>query len=199
MKPSEVCRNFLVEAAQKGSKGLDVGCGDGSLILAIHAQGASCVGVEIDPDIVRKLSTQGLNVQLAFAERLPFADESFDFIVASVVLPYTEPRQALFEFARVLKPGATLRLTTHSIEYGVGYLLSERGILRKIYGFRMLINTWFYRVTAKRLPGFLGDTLCFSNEMLINYSQQAGFKEIGVERCGQSGLGRRFTCFKASR
>ena len=60
MKPHEFCRKFLVEAAKPGAHGLDIGCGDGSLIKDIQLAGAHCVGVEIDSKMVTALINQGL-------------------------------------------------------------------------------------------------------------------------------------------
>ena len=199
MKPNEFCRKFLVEAAGPSAHGLDIGCGDGSLIKDIQLTGADCVGVEIDSKMVAALVNQGLNVQVAFAESLPFENASMDFVVSSVVLPYTDPKATFIECARILKTGANLRLTTHSIHYGLGYLLVEKSFWRRVYGLRMLVNTFWFQILGIKLPGFLGDTLCFSEAMLVSYARQSGFENIVLTRAGDSELGRRFICLHAER
>ncbi|TXT54802.1 MAG: Methyltransferase type 11 [Candidatus Thorarchaeota archaeon] len=43
-----------------------------------------------------------------YAERIPYEDESFDIVFASQVLHWTEPKLAITEMMRVLKPGGFL-------------------------------------------------------------------------------------------
>jgi SAM-dependent methyltransferase len=57
---------------------------------------------------------QGLALSLADAQRLPFADESFDGVVATLVFcSIPEPTRALDEIARVLRPGGRLYTLDH--------------------------------------------------------------------------------------
>ena len=50
----------------------------------------------------------------AAAEALPFDDDTFDHVVSSLVFcSVTEPRQALAEIERVLRPGGTLHMLEH--------------------------------------------------------------------------------------
>lgn len=60
---------------------------------------------------VGRLRAIGRNVtgRIADAVSLPFADESFDIVAAHYMLYHVpDPRQALHEFRRVLRPGGTL-------------------------------------------------------------------------------------------
>src|SRR5580658_4633952 len=63
----------------------------------------------------------GLTVQTkpADAERLPFADESFDLVLGHAVLHHIpDLPKAWSEFARVLKPGGTVLFAGEPSRYG---------------------------------------------------------------------------------
>src|SRR6185369_16122063 len=58
--------------------------------------------------------SQGLALSLADAQRLPFADQSFDTVVATLVFcSVSDPVRALGEVARVLRPGGRLYTIDH--------------------------------------------------------------------------------------
>lgn len=160
--PHIACRDFLLSEQVAESRILDVGCGEGTLMLELQRLGVFVTGVEIDKSAVDACRKQGLDVVEGTAEDLPFESSSFDGIVCSVVLPYTDERRAIAEWARVLKPGGCVRATYHGIGYGVQYAAGKGkpGWKSRIYGLRMLANTVCYHSTGFRLPGFLGDTLC---------------------------------------
>ena len=140
----------------------------------LASRGCLVTGVEIDPSLVRVCQAAGLPVCEGRAEGLPVADASVDGIVCSVVLPYTDERQAIAEWARVLRPGGAVNATYHGVGYGLYYLTGGRGIMCRVYGFRMLANTLFYQLFGRRLPGFLGDTLCQTSRRLRSYYRASG-------------------------
>ena len=64
----------------------------------------------------RKLSEAGRSAQVvtAPAESLPFADDSFDTVVSTLVLcTVSDPDRSLSEIARVLRPGGQLLFLEH--------------------------------------------------------------------------------------
>jgi SAM-dependent methyltransferase len=167
---------------------LDVGCGEGELMSELLNRGITVTGVEISKSAVESCRRQGLDVVEGVAEDLPFPANSFDGIVCSVVIPYTDERKAIAEWARVLKPGGVVRTTYHGIGYGLLYAGGGGDPQRKLrfYGFRMLVNTACYHLTGYRLPGFLGDTLCQAASRLQRFYDASGLtlmREIVVERC----------------
>lgn len=93
---------------------LDVGCGDGALVVAFRNCGAaSVVGCDIDPQMVARGNNRArcdqVHFAVASAERLPFGDASFDIATIITVLAFLpKPEIALLEIARVLKPGGRL-------------------------------------------------------------------------------------------
>ncbi len=174
LAPHLVCRQFLLTGAAAGQHLLDVGCGEGELMTELLHLGASVQGVEIASSLVQSCLAQGLDVTEGTAEHLPIPDASKNGIVCSVVLPYTDEQQAVAEWARVLKPGGWVNATYHGIGYGLGYLLRGSGAKQRFYGLRMLANTAVYRTTARKLPGFLGDTLCQSTARMQFYYRRCG-------------------------
>jgi ubiquinone/menaquinone biosynthesis C-methylase UbiE len=107
-------------ALQPGERVLDVGCGTGVLTrLAADVVGPAGWVVGIDPAplmLVRAcdnaaLTGKWLEFRLAAMEQLPFADRTFDLVLASFVLHHLPPdvkRAGLHEVYRVLKPGGRL-------------------------------------------------------------------------------------------
>ena len=87
---------------------LDVGCGEGQVARALAGAGAHVVGV--DPtrrniEVARERGG-GPGYEIATAESLPFADASFDAVVACLVFEHIDALdEALSEVARVLVDG----------------------------------------------------------------------------------------------
>jgi SAM-dependent methyltransferase len=158
-----------------GLRVLAVGCGDGTHLAEIARRGCQVVGVESNPDAVRRLQDQGLEVVSGTAECLPFADRSFDAVVCSVVVPYTDERRAIGEWARVLTPHGEVRASYHGLGYALSQVLRGPGIRIRLYGARTIANSWLYALTGRRLPGFWGDTLYQSAARLRRYYQAAPF------------------------
>ena len=100
---------------------LDVGCGTGTLTLMIKQTEphAAVYGLDVDPevlDIARKKAGKAgetIMLQQGMATALPYEDESFDHVFASLVLHHLtqqDKQQALREAFRVLKPGGELHV-----------------------------------------------------------------------------------------
>lgn len=104
---------------------LDVGCGEGELLLKIAKQypKTRLMGVDISPGILKsaqkQVQEQGLDIhfQVADTQSLPFPAVSFDRVTALHML-YHVPNieQALQEMKRVLKSGGWLAVSTNSSE-----------------------------------------------------------------------------------
>lgn len=112
-------RRREVLAAARG-RTIDIGAGTGAN-LGLFPEGLEhVVMAEPDPHMVkrlrRKLAESAAEVELieAGAERLPFADSSFDTAIFTLVLcTVPDPAAALAEAARVLKPGGQLLFVEH--------------------------------------------------------------------------------------
>ena len=98
---------------------LEIGAGSGSN-FGYYRRAAHVWAIEPDHgryEAAREaadLAAVPVEVRQAPAENLPFADATFDHVVSSLVLcSVTDPKQALAEIERVLRPGGTLHMLEH--------------------------------------------------------------------------------------
>jgi ubiquinone/menaquinone biosynthesis C-methylase UbiE len=95
----------------RGDRVLDVGCGTGYLSKRVAAAGATVVGVDPSAPVLAyadHTAPAECRFVRAGAERLPFADGSFDAVVSSFAMHHVPPDVrgvAIAEFARVVRPG----------------------------------------------------------------------------------------------
>ena len=105
-------------AVSGGTRLLDVASGPGYVAARAAGRGASVVGIDIAEAMIslaRRLHPE-LEFRTGDAQALPFADASFDAVVANFVLLHLgRPEQAAAEFARVLAPGGRLGLTVWDV------------------------------------------------------------------------------------
>ena len=101
--------------AQLGGNWLDCGCADGAYAVALHRAGAtSVVGVDVEQarvDLARARWQQvpAVSFEVARAESLPFADDTFDGVLINEVLEHVQNEErSLAEIQRVLRPGGYL-------------------------------------------------------------------------------------------
>lgn len=114
-------REAAVRAAERvGGRILEVGVGTG-LSLPSYSKTNCIIGIDISQPMLDKarerVQRQNLShveaIQLGDAEKLDFADESLDVVVAQyVITTVPNPERALNEFIRVVRPGGEIILTT---------------------------------------------------------------------------------------
>jgi SAM-dependent methyltransferase len=103
----------------RGKRVLDAGCASGSLTELLVERQAVVVGVDVNPRHVERarerLAGRAELVIADISTPMPFLESSsFDIVVASLVLHYlADWRPTLREFARILRPGGSLLISTH--------------------------------------------------------------------------------------
>ncbi len=99
---------------------LEIGAGTGAS-FEYYPLDAQVLATEPDPYMRQRAQTRlaelgrtNIELRQAHAEALPFEDAAFDHIMTSLVLcTVADPRRALQEARRVLKPDGTLRFIEH--------------------------------------------------------------------------------------
>lgn len=100
---------LFVQAIGRGKRVLDLGCRSGALTRHF-LEGNSVVGLDVDGTALEKARALGIEpVQANVEEPLPFADGSFDAVVAGELFEHLQfPDALVTEIRRVLGPGGVL-------------------------------------------------------------------------------------------
>ena len=163
----------MIAAAQikPEQKVLDIACGTGVLARAVLKQVGSTgfvSGLDCNPDMltVARRHEPDIDWQLAEAEELPFADNSFDAVLSQFGLMFfTDRVAALKQMWRVLKPGGYLAVAVwDALERTPGYA-AMTVLLAKLFGDEI--------ATELRAPFILGDP-----DQLKTLFTEAGITEI---------------------
>lgn len=166
----------LVEriGVNEGARVLDVGVGRGANLFPaaerVGSQG-QVIGIDLSEQMLREtgaeIDRRGLtnaSVHLMDAERLAFADASFDFVMcgfAIFLFPHFE--QALAEFLRVLRPGGTTGVTVRT-PGKLGVTVGRDGALSQWYSkhiseyheqYHFPLNAGGARLDLPELPTYL--------------------------------------------
>lgn len=158
---------------------LELGCGTGNLqcALARDVPAHVCVGLDLSPQMLRhtqrKAARAGVAVQLARgdARSLPFADASFDTLLATFPSEYIVAEMTLAEARRVLRPGGWLVIL-------LGAQLSGSGLYERLVdlAYRLTLQS---TPRATRASDALPDVLAPFDTKLRHALAQAGFDVHG--------------------
>ena len=95
-----------------GLRGLDVGCGEGYNTRLVAAKGARLTAFDISPRFARAAYDMSVEKNLgighcrASAIEIPFPDEVFDFVMATMsIMDMPDQDKVIAEVFRVLRPG----------------------------------------------------------------------------------------------
>jgi len=164
-----------------GTLVLDVGCGEGDQLRALRALGYRSIGIEPRARLLARLHDDAVVVAAGKAEALPIRTGSVEAVLCNVVIPYTLEYNAIAEIGRVLKSGAVGYLVFHGAGYYLRYLIRPESKGHRFYAVKTLFNTWYYRMTRKRLPGWLGDTVYQSPRRLRRTYAATGLEHLRRE------------------
>ena len=92
----------------RGRAILELGCGAAQWSIALAAEGAHVVGLDLSLAQLQHVEAQ-IPLVLASGERTPFADASFDVVFCDHgVMSFADPDATVPEVARLLRPGGLL-------------------------------------------------------------------------------------------
>jgi SAM-dependent methyltransferase len=150
--------------AQRGERGLDVGCGPGFLACELAQEvgpAGRVIGLDESPEmleaararIVREGLEDRMQVRPGDAARLDFPAASFDFVTAVQVYLYVaDVAAALAEAARVLRPGGRLAVVDTDWDSCV-WLTADRDRHRRVMEGRVAVFAQAH--LPPRLPALL--------------------------------------------
>ena len=151
----ELRRMFVIELKKHSPAGtlVDVGCGPGYLIAKIAKEipNLHIIGVDVSDEMTvtasRNLASLGFGERVEFRRgdslKLPFEDDSVDNIVSTLSLHHwANPKGAILEIYRVLKPGGQLLLED--------FRRDPRRLFYWLIAFRTKVAPSFLRTRALR-------------------------------------------------
>jgi SAM-dependent methyltransferase len=111
LDPPMLARAAAMAGSARFTEALDVGCGEGRFCRMLADLGMDTTGVDPTAALIehaRMLHPEGAYA-IGRAERLDFADASFDLVVSYLALiDIPDIAKGIAEMARVLRPGGTL-------------------------------------------------------------------------------------------
>jgi ubiquinone/menaquinone biosynthesis C-methylase UbiE len=123
---------WLYEVAEfkkhAGDKVLEIGCGTGADLLQFARHGAIATGIDLTSghvELARKRLGGLAQIYQADMRKLPFANNSFDYIYCHGVLHHSDdPEKAISEMFRVLRPGGRINIHVYAFwSYNTLWLL----------------------------------------------------------------------------
>ena len=149
---------------------LELGCGPGDVAIQLAAVADEVFGIDFSVNMIEIASKRfpELTFEVADAEKVPFADDSFDVVVSNYTAHHFARPQTVFEEAkRVLRPGGRLAV--------VMPIQSEQ------FSFSAVMSAIFEEIPAEESPG--GPLLnATTPEELTDYIRAAGFNEVTGEK-----------------
>jgi SAM-dependent methyltransferase len=119
---------------RSGGRVLDVAAGNGNATLAAARRWCDVISTDYVPALLesgrRRANAEGhiITFQEADAERLPFADHTFDAVLSTFGVMFAPDQlQAARELARVCKPGGRIGLANWTPESFIGQLFTLIG------------------------------------------------------------------------
>jgi SAM-dependent methyltransferase len=112
-------RELQAAGARHGDRLLDIGTSTGSNLRMLQELGfQNFAGLDASDEAIRFCAEKGFGqVRKGDICAMPFADDSFDFVMATDVIEHVDDdRQAAREIARILKPGGKALITVPAFQ-----------------------------------------------------------------------------------
>ena len=162
---------------------LDIGCGAGQT-LAVAYPNHRTWGIDPDFDAVAYARVVAPNAKILCgrARELPWSDETFDFVIARVSLPYTNIPLALSEIYRVLKPGGGVWITLHTF-LQVWNQAKRANWKGRVFFLYIVLNSIYLRFSGK-VFSFFGKYESFQTRSGFERTlSRAGLKVSSIRKC----------------
>ncbi len=163
---------------------IDIGGGMGQWAISMSKlnKNVVCSDIRMErlfvaKDISNAMLIKNLEYKYSYAEKIPYADKSFDGIFCYGVFMFTDMPKTLKEFYRVLKPGGKLYLNANSLGWHL-HLMIDRGLKKNNF----VMAKTAIKTIIKTIIGRKRDIVIFPSKlkkMLLN----SGFKikSVGPE------------------
>ena len=186
---------------------LDAGCGPGITTAELLADGASVVAADVSPRMLAhardRVGTDAALLRLDLGTGLPFADDSFDLVHASLSFTYVRDWDALLrEVARVLRPGGHLVFSTQHPFADADRLdpddyFETEAVVETWEGFGDPVDVKFYR---RPLEDVVNPVLAagFHLERLVEAKPTVAFREKDPETYERVSREPTFLCLRAT-
>lgn len=108
---------FMTLASETPGKLLDVGCGGGRFLNRMKRSGWQVEGTDFDEQAAQKVSARyGIKIHAGDLAQCALPANSFDAVTLSQTIEHLyDPKSALRECLRILKPGGLLVMTTPNV------------------------------------------------------------------------------------
>ena len=183
---------------------LEIGPGWGCNLFRLQQVTPYVRGREVEETYVRFTSIfasmEGVAppaIDLGGGEDLPYADESFDYVLLFSVMQYLDVKPAIHEIVRVLAPGGRV-LTSQPLLPELLADLSRAGPRPRAlaHGLISLINSLSYELFTRRLVGSVpssstGRPVYLTRRKMVSIIENAGLKFLESSSAHQE-LGREF-------
>lgn len=184
-----------------GMQVLDVACGPGLVTqCALDLVGPSGRVIGLDPSIGMLREAQKSpcrNLVRGVGERLPFPDQSFDFLSMGYALRHVPDLKGAFtEYRRVLRPGGVVLLLEISRPRSTMLLTLTRFYIKTVLG--AVFSATTRNQDMQTLMGYWWDTTeyCVPPERIMHALKDAGFSDCTLNEWW-SGLLRDYRAVKA--
>jgi len=109
----------MIELVGTGKEVLDLGCFSGYMMKQFIKNGNKTIGTDTNKMFIKHCQDDGLNVFYIDSEkRLPFANSSFDVVVAGELIEHIyDTNKFLEECNRILRPGGELIISTPNMGF----------------------------------------------------------------------------------
>ena len=187
--PDEVPFSRLLNYSELlGKNVLEIGCGMGSHAALFTTQGMKVTAIDLTQHAIdmtnerfRIFNITNATAQLADAEKMPFPDESFDFVWSWGVIHHSaNTEQIISEIHRVLKPEGKAKIMVYYKNSTRYYI---HGLFQGIFKLKFLKYRTLYEVNMTYTDGFIARhfTKNEANKLFLKFNKcSAEIMDSGV-------------------